>query len=156
MDQKIQRWLDLRMDRRPPSGWLKAVRGALGLSARQLAALAGFDSASVFRLERREVQGTVTLGYLDRAAQAMNCRLIYAIVPNDDFGSLEAILDERAKAAAEKIFSQVEHSMRLEGQGSQDSRAQPEVESLARELKQGLDPQIWSGGVGPKRTVKKT
>jgi predicted DNA-binding mobile mystery protein A len=141
MDKKTHRWLNLRSEKRPPVGWLKAIRGALGISSRQLAQIVGIDSAAVLRLEDREPTGKVTLELLDRAAQAMGCKVVYAIVPNDMFGSLEAIVDSRAKKAAKELLQKVEHSMKLEEQGTPDSKT--ELETLAQNLKDKMDPRIW-------------
>jgi predicted DNA-binding mobile mystery protein A len=141
MDKKLQSWIDIRGEKRPPSGWLKAIRGALGLSTRQLAAIVGIDFSSIIRLEERELQGTVSLEVLDKAAKAMGCKVVYAIVPEDPYQSLESIIDERAKRAATELLEKVEHSMRLEEQGSPDAKA--EIERLAIELKTKVDSRIW-------------
>ena len=91
----------------------------------------------------------MTLELLNRAAKAMGCQVIYAIVPNDENESLEAIVDRRAKYAAKDLLQRVEHSMRLEEQGSSDSKA--ELEKLAQKLKEKMDPRIW----GLTKTKKK-
>lgn len=151
MDKKIQPWLSIRAEKRPPIGWLKAIRGALGISSRQLAQIVGIDSSAIIRLEEREPDGKMTLELLNRAAQAMGCKVIYAIVPNDDSESLEAIVDRRARIAAKDLLRRVEHSMRLEEQGSPDSKA--ELEKLAQKLKEKMDPRIW-GLTKPKKKKK--
>jgi predicted DNA-binding mobile mystery protein A len=149
MDKKTQPWISLRSEKRPPIGWLKAIRAALGISSRQLAQIVGIDSAAVIRLEDREPTGKITLELLDRAAQAMGCKVVYAIVPNEMFDSLEAIVDSRAKKAATELLKKIEHSMRLEEQGSTDSKS--ELERLAQNLKDKMDPRIW----GLTKPVKK-
>lgn len=139
MDKKIQPWLPLRGEKRPPTGWVRAIRGALGISSRQLAQIVGIESSAIIRLEDREPNGKISLELLDRAARAMGCKVIYAIVPDEE--SLEAIVDARARKAAKELFQKVEHSMRLEDQGSPDSKA--DLEKLTRELKDKMDPRIW-------------
>ena len=153
IDKKLKIWQKLRAEKRPNSGWLKAIRGALGLSARQLGELIQTDAASVIRTEEREIEGKVTLETLARAAKAMDCKLVYAIVPNDRAESLEAILQMRARAAAKEILTQVEHSMRLEDQGSEFSEF--EVERLAQELKTKLDHKLWHTQRHRQTTAKK-
>jgi two-component system response regulator HydG len=59
LERKIQPLLGLRDDRVPPSGWLKAIRGALGISTRQLAARLGIEHAAIIQLEKRETEGKV-------------------------------------------------------------------------------------------------
>lgn len=141
MDKKLKSWLPMRVEKQPPSGWLKAIRGALGISARQLAQIIGVDMSAVIRLEEREQDGKVTLEMLSRAAQAMDCKVIYSIVPKDNYGSLEDIVDSKARKAAKDLLQRVEHSMRLEEQGSQDSKV--ELEKLSQILKNKMDPRIW-------------
>jgi hypothetical protein len=74
---------------------------------------------------------------------AMNCRLIYAIVPNDQYSDLEAIIDERARDLAQQLVRTTEHSMRLEKQGADDNDLAKEVDSLKDELKSKMDSRIW-------------
>lgn len=144
IDKKVRRWIDLRGDGVPRSGWIKAVRGALGMNARQLAERVGVEQSNITRLEERESSGNVTLQRLARVAKAMDCRLVYAIVPNDGFTNLEDIIEARAKAFAQQIVRRTEHSMRLEKQGTSDQELTREIDNLAKELKSKMDPRIWS------------
>lgn len=129
----------------PRSGWLKAIRGALGMTTRKLAARLKTDMSAVVRMEEREAKGAVTLESLDRAARAMGCRLVYAIVPDPRYGSLEAILDERAHALARKLAKDVSHSMKLESQEVESTNTEAQVERLAQDLKSKLDSRLWDG-----------
>lgn len=153
MDKKLQNWLPLRIEKQPKMGWLKAVRGALGISSRQLAQIIGVDMSAILRLEEREPEGRVTLEMLNRAAQAMNCKVIYAIVPSDEHNSLESIVEIKSIKAAGDLIQKVEHSMRLEDQGSPDSKS--ELDKLARSLREKMDPRIW-GLSKPKRKREAT
>ncbi|MEQ1665832.1 MAG: hypothetical protein ABL927_10690, partial [Bdellovibrionales bacterium] len=99
----------------------------------------------------REPDGKITLEMLKRAAQAMDCKVLYAIVPQDHYDSLETIVDNRSRNAAKNLLQKVEHSMRLEDQGSSDSKL--ELEKLAQTLKEKMDSRIW-GVTQPKRKKK--
>jgi predicted DNA-binding mobile mystery protein A len=143
IDTKLRSWRALRTDIAPRSGWIKAVRGALGMTSRQLAERVGVEQSAITRLEEREASGTVTLERLAKVADAMNCRLLYAIVPNDRYSDLEAIIDERASDLAQHLVRTTEHSMRLEKQGANDADLAKEIDSLAHELKSTMDPRIW-------------
>ena len=148
IERKLRPWTALRIDNAPRSGWIKAVRGALGMSARQLAERVGVEQSNITRLEEREPSGRVTLERLAKAADAMNCRLIYAIVPNDRYGDLEAIIDERARDLAQQLVRTTEHSMRLEKQGASNDDLAKEVDSLANQLKSKMDSRIWGKRAG--------
>lgn len=148
IEKKLRPWTPLRADHVPRSGWIKAVRGALGMNTRQLAERVGVEQSSITRIEERELLGNVTLETLGRAAKAMNCKLIYAIVPDDGYGDLDAIIDERARAVAQQLVRRAEHSMRLEKQGAEEDELGQEVESLANELKSTADSRIWWRRIG--------
>jgi len=153
IERKIRPWIAIRTDQMPPSGWIKAVRGALGMNTRQLAERVGVGQSNITRLEKREPLGKVTVERLATTAQAMNCKLIYAIVPNDRFADLEAIIDERARALAEQLVQTAEHSMRLEKQGSSNDNLAREVDSLAPQLKSKLDSRIWATSPRNRKTA---
>jgi predicted DNA-binding mobile mystery protein A len=107
---------DVRIDairQRPPKGWIRAIRDALGLTARQLASRMGRTHSVLVRLERSEVADAITLGSLRAAAEAMDCTLVYAIVPNR---SLTETARARAASIADAQLSRMHHTMRLEDQ----------------------------------------
>jgi hypothetical protein len=49
------------------------------------------------RLKQAEINGGVTIATLARAAQALDCTLVYALVPREP---LDTLLQERARAVA--------------------------------------------------------
>ena len=152
IEKKLRSWAALRTDSVPRSGWIKAVRGALGMNTRQLAERVGVDQSNITRLEEREPTGNVTLERLSKAAKAMNCKLIYAIVPDDRYSDLEAIIDERARFLARQLVRRTEHSMQLEKQGADADDLAKEVDSLTNQLKTKMDSRIWGKQeVGQKR-----
>lgn len=111
---------------RPPKGWLRAIRDALGMTTAQFARRLGVSQPRIVKLERSEVDGTVTLQTLQRAAEALGCRVVYALVPDKPLANT---VSERAKLVADRMASAVEQSMRLENQGVKD-------ESAARALRE--------------------
>jgi len=97
----------------PRTGWVRAIREALGMPARDLAMRMGVTESTVVRLEGREVAGKVQLDSLARAAEALDCDLVYALVPRR---ALDASVREQARAKAEESMANVAHSMGLEDQ----------------------------------------
>jgi len=55
---------------RPPRGWVKAIREALGMTTRQLASRIGVGQSRVVDIEKGEMTGSITLDSLQRAARA--------------------------------------------------------------------------------------
>ena len=98
---------------RPPKGWLRAIRDALGMTTAQFGKRLGVSQPRIVELEQSEVNGNVTLNTLQRAAEALGCRVVYAIIPERP---LTDIVRERADLIASRQISAVAQSMRLEDQ----------------------------------------
>lgn len=97
----------------PPKGWIRGVRDALGMSLRQLGERLGMSAPAVKSLEESEANSTITLKSLRRVAEALDCVVIYALVPKT---SLTAMVDQRAREIALRALGRVSHSMALENQ----------------------------------------
>ena len=133
---------DSRWPRIPARGWVRAIREALDMSCTDLGMRLGISRQAVSQLERSEIDGTIQLETLRRAAEAMDCTLVYAIVPN---GSLEEIVDRRAFEVASVTADRVAHTMRLEDQGVDPSDL---VRELANEAKSSRS--LWRSVSGSK------
>jgi predicted DNA-binding mobile mystery protein A len=135
---KLKPLIDLAA--RPRTGWLRAIRESLGMTAQQLGhRLGGISRQSVLKLETSESRQTITLGSLERAAAALGCRLVYAIVPDD---SLEAQLDRRVGEISRRGLERTSHSMRLEGQEPPAELVALQIEDRAKRLKEELR-HVW-------------
>ena len=121
----------------PVRGWARAIRDALGMTADQLAKRLKMRQPSVVAIEQSEVKGTVQLATLRKVAAAMNCTLVYALVPDRP---LQAIVEERARTLARRRLAAVEHTMLLEKQQLPADDVEARVEALARDI----DPrELW-------------
>ncbi len=125
---------------RPARGWVKAIREALGMTAAQLGRRIGVSQSRIARIEKDEVEDAVTLATLRRAAEGLNCTLVYALVPNEP---LDAIIKERAQAAADAQLKRTHHSMRLENQALDNRDLAEERERLAAEIMAGDPRRLW-------------
>jgi predicted DNA-binding mobile mystery protein A len=81
LDRTARAFLMARRVSRPRGGWLRTVRKALGLMATDMAKDLRVTPSMVFQLERSEWENTITLRRLKEVARAMECELVYAIVP---------------------------------------------------------------------------
>lgn len=99
----------------PRSGWVRAIRDALGMPAAELGRRLGVSHTAVFELERSERAGTARLDTLRRAADALDCTLVYAFVPNR---GLEATVRTHAEELIDQDLRRVEHTMALEDQAT--------------------------------------
>lgn len=114
----------------PTRGWIKAIRQALGMTTAQLAKRMGVRQPSLVEIEQSEVKGTIELATLRRAAEALDCALVYALIPNKP---LETTVKERARAFARRRLSPVEHSMLLENQQVNRNENDAHLEDIIRE-----------------------
>jgi predicted DNA-binding mobile mystery protein A len=121
---------------RPPKGWIRAIREALGVSSGELAGRMGTNRSLVVQQEKAEAEDRITLKSLRAYANALDCDLIYALVPRAD--TLQELVGERARVAAKKNVLGVEHTMALENQASGNLEQAIEAEALrlARKRKQ--------------------
>ncbi len=82
LEQKIQPLNAARAAASAPArGWLRAVREAMGLTQRQVAARAAVKRQSYAQFETAEERGSISIASLRRAAGAMDCELVYYVVP---------------------------------------------------------------------------
>lgn len=121
-------------------GWVRAIRDALGLTGRQLAARMGISQPTLSGVERGEVRDTVTLATLRRAAEALDCQLVYALVPRQPLDQVARRLAERI---AEAEIGRVHHSMRLEDQALRSDDLEAQRQARIDELLRGDPRHLW-------------
>ena len=125
----------------PPEGWLCTVRNALGMSAAALARRLGKSRALVSNTEKAELDGGVTIKTMQSMAQAMNCRFVYAIVPEKD---IETVLKDRAKKKASKQVVESSKHMALEQQSLSKKQIAFEVERLSQNMLRDMPSDFWN------------
>lgn len=140
LDATLNRWRAAELPPRPASGWLKAIREALGITATHLANKLGVSTSSVTRLETSEADDTVSLGTLRRAAEAMGCELQYALVPKK---SLADILEARASFLARQQMAAISHTMALEAQSTSRETVEAQTRALTESLLKGSRRTLW-------------
>lgn len=101
---------------RPQRGWLRAMREALGLTLEMVGTKLGQSRRRIQEFEKAEVNDRITLHSLRRVAAAMDCELVYAIIPKS--GTITELAGRRARNQAEEDVRDVEHSMALEDQAT--------------------------------------
>lgn len=124
----------------PPRGWIRAMREALGMSAVQLAKRLGVSRGALYKLEEREASRSIALKQLDRAANAMNCDVFYAIVPRD---TLEQSIRNQARKKAEMQLYKANVSMGLEAEGVKDKRFATAVGTSSSYTAALTDRYLW-------------
>lgn len=125
---------------RPERGWLRAMREALGMTTRQFAQRMGKVQSAVVDMEKSEARESISLSSLRQAAEAMDCELIYAIVPRVPISD---ILRARATVVAAQQFARMNHMMALENQSLDRADQEAERERLIDELLRGPPKRLW-------------
>ena len=98
----MRRRLDVEMrpfrraaaDKDATQGLLRAVRLALRFPTGEIAKSMGIRQSNVFYAEERELDGTIGMPALVRAAEAMGCVVVYGVVPKDGL-TMEALWERR-------------------------------------------------------------
>lgn len=125
----------------PPTGWIKAVRLALGMSLQQLANRIPITKQSVLEMEQREKEGSISLKSLRETAHALDMELVYGFVPKD--GTLDALINRKSMELANKIVSRTSNTMRLEDQENSELRLKKAIEERTTQLKYEMPKMLW-------------
>jgi predicted DNA-binding mobile mystery protein A len=123
-----QRLVGLDLGQRPPRGWIRAIREALGMTTAELGQRMGLTQSRVSQIERSEELGSIRLDTLERAAQALNCQVRYVFVPNEP---LEEMVQRQARLRAQAEIDAVTHTMALEDQVPEPSVLDALVKEMA-------------------------
>jgi predicted DNA-binding mobile mystery protein A len=125
----------------PPTGWIKAVRTALGMSLQQLGNKVSITKQSLQDIEGREKDGTITLKTLREVAHALDMQLVYGFVPND--GTLDALIERKAKELATQIVLRTSNTMKLEDQENSKKRILKAIEERTEAIKNEMPKILW-------------
>jgi predicted DNA-binding mobile mystery protein A len=110
------------------------------MTTAQLAQRLNIAQPSVVGLEKAEASKAITIETLERAARALDCTLVYALVPRKP---LETLVQERAHEMARERLRTVSHSMALEDQRVREDDQRTQFERLAQKLIDGPGSALW-------------
>jgi predicted DNA-binding mobile mystery protein A len=148
LDKRFATLRPLAKSPRPPKGWLRAIRDALGMTTAQFARRLGVSQPRIVELEQSEASGSVTLNTLRRAAEALGCRLVYVLVPEQP---LAETVRERADLLAARQTGAVAQSMRLEDQEVTSKEVGKELHRRQVEQLLRRPARLWDENDGPVR-----
>lgn len=125
----------------PPTGWIKAIRTAIGMSMLQLGNKLSISKQAVLDIERREKEGSITIKSLREIGKAIDMQLVYGFVPND--GSLDALIEKRAATLAAEIVMRASNTMKLEDQGNSNERIQMAIKERTASIVNEMPKILW-------------
>lgn len=124
----------------PRRGWVRAIQEALGITNVQLAKRLGLRPQTIEDMQGYEVSGTIKLQTLRKLAEALGCRVVYAVVPPEP---LDEIRRNRARQVARRQIQRVTHSMNLEDQGITSLEEDRQLELLVQKFLAGNPKKLW-------------
>ena len=140
VDASLSQFSPLYNTNIPRKGWIRAIRDALGMSARQLAERLGVAQQAVARIEQDEIDGSVTIKTMRRIAEQLNCQFVYGFVPKT---SLKETIQTRAKQVAEKRLSEANQTMALEDQSLYAKENTQVLSEMINELVDTGPSNLW-------------
>jgi predicted DNA-binding mobile mystery protein A len=142
MDALLQEAARHPLPPRPPAGWLRAIREALGMTSGVVAERLGVTASGARKLEQAEAADAITLGTLRRVAEALDCDLQYALVPRRP---LREMRWQQALHLAQQWQQRAGRTMALEAQSvaSPSATADERLEAMAEEILRTSGTRLW-------------
>jgi len=100
----------------------------------------GVAQPTAIGFEKSETSKSITLDTLERAARALDCQLVYALVPKK---TLESLVEDRARTLARKRLRSTSHSMALEDQRVDKADEKEHLERLVQKLIDQSGSALW-------------
>ena len=125
----------------PTSGWINTIRNALGMSARTLGERIGLSQPRIALMEKGEVDGSISIKTLEKAAQGLGCRVIITLIPEN--GTLQEMREKQALKKARQVNKYTELHMELEEQATEDNFREQTIKKLAADYLRKWPRNFW-------------
>jgi DNA-binding Xre family transcriptional regulator len=94
LDKEMRFYRLAAREKEPTNGLLRAVRQAMKIPLKEIAAMMAIGESNVFEMEEREETGAIELRSLERMAEAMGCKVVYGVIPANGM-TLEELAEGR-------------------------------------------------------------
>jgi len=141
LDASLDRFRALGGVSPPQKGWIRAIRDALGMTAKQLACRVGVAQQAIARIERDELAGRVSIKTLRRVAEGLDCVFVYGFVPRS---SLEATIRRQAQELAARRLARASQTMALEDQALSNEENSRVLAEMVDEIVDTVPSDLWS------------
>lgn len=142
LDASLKRFKPLLNVSAPSKGWIRVIRAAMGMTAKQLAKRLDVAQQAVTRIEKEESAGSVTIKTMRRIAECLDCAFVYGFVPRK---SLEDTVTRQAKKVAIQRLTQASQTMSLENQALSRTENEQALSNLVDEFIRTLPSTLWNG-----------
>jgi len=126
---------------RPSVGWVKTIRTSFGMSLEQLGNTLGITRQRAQNIEKREADGSITIRALGEAAKVMDMKFVYGFIPID--GSIDKLIERKARELATKIVMRTSGTMKLEDQENSPERIKKAIDERTNEIIEEMPKMIW-------------
>ena len=141
LNNKMLRLASLKEEVVPSTGWIKAIRTSLGMSMQQLGNKLNISKQGVLDIERREKEGSISIKSLREVALVMDMKLVYGFIPLD--GTLDALIEKKAKELAKQIVMRTAHTMQLEDQANSNKRIEAAIRERTAAIQNEMPKILW-------------
>jgi predicted DNA-binding mobile mystery protein A len=141
LNNKMLRLASLKEEVVPSTGWIKAIRTSLGMSMQQLGNKLNISKQGVLDIERREKDGSISIKSLREVAHVMDMKLVYGFIPLD--GTLDALIEKKAKELAKQIVMRTAHTMQLEDQANSNKRIEAAIRERTAAIQNEMPKILW-------------
>lgn len=141
LNSKMLGFAALKQVAMPPTGWIRAIRTAIGMTMQQLGNKLHVSKQGVMDMEKREKDGSITIKSLREIARAMDMQLVYGFVPHD--GSLEALIEKRATELATQIVMRTANTMKIEDQANTRKRIEAAIRERSTAIQNEMPKILW-------------
>lgn len=141
LDRKLKPFYGTEMVIIPDNGWINSIRTTINITLEQLGKKLKMTKQGVKRIEESEAAGTISIKSLREVGNALEMKFVYGFVPID--GSIDSLIDRKARILAEKIILRTNHNMMLEDQEIEKGNLKNAIEDLSQEIKFELKRTIW-------------
>lgn len=138
---KVNKFAQIKNVVVPPVGWIRAIRLAIGMTLEQLGKRMKITKQAVRDMERREMEGAITIKSLKEIAKAMDMNLVYGFVPIAK--SMDDLIEKRAIEIATEIVKRTSASMKLEGQENSRQRIEKAIKERANDIIDNNPKILW-------------
>jgi len=124
----------------PPEGWLRTNRKALQIPAKLIMEKSGLKTSELYRIEKAELDGTLTINKLKETANAMGCSFYYAVLPR---GEISSLIENKARLHAIKTLRNASVHMQLEDQATTDEQVEIQIKQVTEQLIKEMPDWFW-------------
>lgn len=141
LDKKLKPFQKTEMVLVPDKGWINTIRTTFNMTLTQLGKKLNITKQGAKNIEDSEAKGTISINSLKEVGDILGLKLVYGFVPKD--GTIDNLINIKAKELARKIVERTHQNMKLENQAISDKKITESIIDLATEIKREMRKSLW-------------